>query len=309
MVYVVSCERDSPADTVGIRPGDYLIAVDGKGVEDKSLMEVDSLLHGAKGTKLTATIFRSLKAKSRDVEMTRSESAAIPISSRMLDGKVGFLDVSSLSGTSIEQAKIKLKTLVSAGAEKLILFLRDCADGTPSSGADIANYFIRGGMIYYSQNRQGERVQVVEAIPDKFISDLPIAVLINGSTAGAAEIAAGALKDLNRATIIGEKSFGQGSSQKTIHLKSGAVLILSTAKYYTPNGKAIQNETLRNAGIEPNIESPDDDTRQDMAVESYYDEQDDAVKYRQFQEKIDRIQVDKALEVLLKERAPLKKAA
>jgi carboxyl-terminal processing protease len=164
-------------------------------------------------------------------------------------------------------------------------------------------------MIYYSQNRQGERVQVIEAGPEKFITDIPIAILINGSTAGAAEITAGALKDLNRATIIGEKSFGQGSSQKTIQLKSGAVLILSTSKYYTPSGRVIQNETLRNAGIEPNIESPDDEMRQDLAVESYYDEQDDAVKYRQFQEKIDKIQLDKALDVLLKESAPAKKAA
>jgi carboxyl-terminal processing protease len=309
MIYVVSCEHEGPADTAGIRPGDYLIAVDGQDVEDKSILEVDGLLRGAKGSKLKVTIFRSLKAKSLDVEMTRNDSTTVPVNSKMLDGKVGFLDVSSLAGSAVEEIKLKLKTLISAGAEKVIIDLRDCADGSPSGGSDLANYFMRGGMIYYSQNRQGERVQVVDASPEKFISDLPVAILINGSTAGAAEIAAGALKDLKRATIIGEKSFGQGSSQKTIQLKSGAVLIVSTAKYYTPGGKAIQNETLRNAGIDPDIEAPDDEMRQDLAVESYYDEQEDAVKYRQLQEKIDKIQIEKALEFLLKENAPVKKAA
>jgi C-terminal processing protease CtpA/Prc len=92
-------------------------------------------------------------------------------------------------------------------------------------------------------------------------------------------------------------------------LKSGAILVLSTAKYCTPSGKVIQDETARTAGIEPDIQAPDDETRQDLAVESYYDELDDAGKYRQLQEKIDKIQLDKALEVLAKETSPAKKAA
>ncbi len=307
VVYVVSCERNSPADEAGIRAGDYLIAVDGQLVEDKSILEVDSLLHGAPGSKVKVSIFRGSKTKPFDLEITLRNQAATTVASKMLDGNVGFLDVSSLS--DIEQAKLRLKTLISAGAQKLILDLRNCADGTPSDGANLANYFLRDGMIYYSQNRQGDRVQVVAATPEKFITDLPLAVLINGSTAGAAEIAAGALKDRKRAEIIGEKSFGVGSAQRTVQLKSGAVLILSTAKYCTPGGKIIQDESLRNAGILPDIQAPDDEKRQDLAVESYYDEQDDAAKYRQLQEKIDKIQLDKALEVISKEKAPLKKAA
>ena len=144
--------------------------------------------------------------------------------------------------------------------------------GASANGSDLANYFIRSGILYYSQNRQGERVLVVEANPEKHITDLPLVVLIDGSTAGAAEIAAGALKDQKRATVVGEKSFGSGADQKTIHLKSGAVLILSTAKHYTPGGKVIQDEVVRNAGIPPDVEAPDDETRQDLAVESYYDD-------------------------------------
>jgi carboxyl-terminal processing protease len=311
VVYVVSCERGGPADEAGIRPGDYLIAVNGELVEEKSILEVDSLLHGAPESKVKVTIFRNSKSKPFDLEIALKNRLGSPVTSKMLDGNVGLLGVSSLA--DVDQSRLRLKTLISAGAQKLILDLRNCADGTPADGAELANYFLRDGMIYYSQNRRGEKTQVVEATPEKHITDLPLAVLINGSTAGAAEIAAGALKDRKRAEVVGEKSFGIGSAQKTILLKSGAVLILSTAKYCTPGGKIIQDEASRNAGIVPDVQAPDDDKRQDLAVESYYDEQgreqDNAEKYRQLQEEVDKIQLDKALEVLSGEAAPAKKAA
>jgi len=326
VIYVVSCERDGPAAEAGVRPGDYMIAIDGDAIEDKSILEVDSLLTGAPESKVKVSLFRNSKSKAFDVEMVRRAQSANPVQYRMLDGNVGFLAVSSLSDSSMEQAKVKLKTLVSAGARKLILDLRDCADGTAANGAELANYFLSNGILYYSQNRQGERVRVAEADPGKHITDLPLVVIIDGTTAGAAEIAAGALKDRKRATVVGEKSFGSGADQKTVQLKSGAVLILSTAKHYTPGGKAIQDEVARSAGISPDVQSPDDETRQDLAVESYYDdrgnasgsdsgaaaeqaERDEAIKYRQFQDRIEKIQLDKALEILTKEPAPLKKAA
>jgi len=307
VVSVVSCERDGPAAEAGIRPGDFLIAVNGQLVEDKSILEVDSLLHGTPESKVKMTIFRSSKTKPFDLELTLKSQTKAPVSSKMLDENVGLLEVSSLA--DVEQAKVKLKTLISAGAKKLILDLRGCADGTPSDGAGLANYFMREGMIYYSQNRQGQRIQVIEAAPERFVTGLPLAVLIDSSTAGAAEIAAGALKDQKRATVVGERSFGVGSAQKTVQLKSGAILILSTAKYYTPSGKAIQDEALHNAGILPDVQAPDDEKRQDLAVESYYGEQEDLGKYRQLQEKIEKIQLDKALEILSKEEAPVRKAA
>jgi carboxyl-terminal processing protease len=308
VIYVVSCERNSPAAESGIRAGDYLIAINGQGVEDKSILEVDSLLRGEAGTKLKTTIFRSSRTKPLDVEFTLKTPSA-PVASKKLDEKIGLLTISSLADSSVEQAKIKLNTLISVGAQKLILDLRDCADGTASDGANLANFFLSSGVIYFSQNRKGEKFQVVEANPDRFITNLPMVVLIDGSTGGAAEIVAGALQDQKRATIVGERSFGIGSSQKTIHLKSGAILILSTAKFCTPNGKVIQqDDSLRNTGILPDMKAPNDDQRQELAVESYYDDQDD-VKYKQIQEKIEKIQLDKALEILSQESARIKKAA
>jgi carboxyl-terminal processing protease len=308
VIYVVSCERNGPAAESGIRAGDYLIAINGQGVEDRSIIEVDSLLRGEAGAKLKATIFRNSRTQPLDVELTL-KTPANSVVSKMLDDKIGMLAVSSLADSSVEQAKIKLKTLISAGAKKLILDLRDCAAGSPSDGAALANFFLSSGVIYFSQNRKGERVEVVEANPERCITDLPMAVLIDGSTGGAAEIAAGALKDQKRATIVGERSFGIGSSPKNIPLKNGAVLIISTARFCTPSGKVIeQDESLRNTGIQPDTKAPDDDQRQELAVESYYDDQDDA-KYKQIQEKIEKIQLNKALEILAGMPGSIKKAA
>jgi carboxyl-terminal processing protease len=310
VIYVVSVEYDSAAAEAGIRPGDYVIAINGEGVEEKSILEADCLLRGAPGEKVQITVFRSGRSEPLDIEMTFRDQTSTPVSHKMFDEKAGYLKVSSLANSSVEQAKFKLKTLISGGAESLILDLRDCADGKASAGAELANFFIRNGIIYYSQNRQGEKIRVVEADPDAHITDLPLVVLINGSTADAAEIAAGALKDRKRATLVGEKSFGVGSEQAVVKLKSGAILILSTAKYFTPDGKVIQDESARKAGILPDIVAPDKETRQDLAVESYYNgQEDDVAKYRELQEQINRIQLEKALDVLSRDAVPAKKAA
>ena len=314
VVYVISVEAQGAADKVNIRPGDYLLSVNNEDISNKSLLEVNSLLRGAPGTILKLTIFRESKTKPQDVELTLSEPAPGQVTSRILDGNVGYLRIASLKEVFVEQAKVNLKTLISAGADKILLDLRSCAEGDVAGGTEVANFFLKEGVIYFSQDRNEEKLDVIQASPNKFLTDLPMALLINRSTVGAAEIVAGALKDHNRAKLIGEKSFGIGSSQKTIKLKSGAALILSTAKYCTPNGNIIQAETARKAGIEPDFESPDTSTRQDLAVESYYDydKEDDDKKYREIQGKIQQIQFNKAMEILTGGEnfaEPLKEAA
>jgi carboxyl-terminal processing protease len=309
VIYVVSCEQDGPAAQVGIRPGDYLISINGQIVEEKSILEAESYLLGEPGTKVQVEIFRSSRSNPLDMELTLKIPSSETVQSKIVNGNIGLLRISSLANGSIEQAGSQLRALIAQGAEKLILDIRDCADADIDEGAELANFFLQDGIIGYSQNRQGEKVRIVEAAPDKYITDLPLAVIINGSTASAAEITAGALKDRNRATVVGEKSFGVGSSQKAIELKSGAMLVLSTAKYCTPSGKVIQDDTVRDAGIMPDITVPDDEMRQDLAVESYYDDQDEAMKYQQLREKIDRIQMEKALDVLSEEGTSLKEAA
>lgn len=309
MIYVVSAQRSSSADEAGVRSGDYLVAIDGVNIEEKSILEVESLLKGADGSKVKATVFRSARTKPLEIEMTRKSAAPAPVNSRMLDNSVGVLEVASLGRSAIDQVRPKLKTLISAGAQKLILDLRDCAEGSVSDGAELANLFLREGVLYYSRNRQGDKVEEVKANAEKFVTNLPLAILLNGSTAGAAEVVVGALKDHERATLVGEKSFGMGSSQMRLPLQSGAVLILSTARIFTPRGKMIQDENLRQAGIKPDVQAPDDERHQELLVDAYYDEQDDAMKYKKLRERISKEQFDKALEVLSKGQITTKRAA
>ena len=311
--YVVSVQAQGAADKANIRPGDYIISVNGEEVGTKSLFEIKNLLQGVPGTRIKLTIFRDTKTKTQDVELTLQEPASAQVTSKILDGNIGYLRIASLKDAFVEQAKVNLKTLISAGADKILLDLRNCVEGDPAGGAEVANFFLKEGVIYYSQDRNGEKLDVVSASPEKFVTALPMALLLSRSTAGAAEITAGALKDHKRARLIGEKTFGVGSSQKTIKLKSGAALILSTAKYCTPDGMIIQAETARKAGIEPDFISPDTEKRQDLTVEFNYDyDEDDEDKYRKILEKIDQIQLDKAMEILLEKdnsADSLKKAA
>ncbi len=310
VVYVVSVQPNGPADSAGLRAGDYLMSLDGASIEDKNLVEVDSMIRGATDSTAKVTVFRSARTKPAEYQLTRKADIPTPLTTQILSGDVGVLDISSLAGGTIDQVRVKLKTLISAGAHKIVLDLRDCADGEITDGAELANLFVHSGNLGYSQNREGVKIRELKAEPSKSITDLPMVVLINGSTAGAAELAAGALKDLKRAEVVGEKSFGLGSIQKQITLKSGATLILTTAKYYTPGGKLIQDETARNAGIKPDVQAPDDDHRQDLLVDAYFDEQqDDNAKYKQLLEKLRKEQLDKAIEIRSNARVQEKQAA
>jgi carboxyl-terminal processing protease len=301
LICVVATEKKGPAAAAGVRPGDYVTSIDGVNVEESSLLEADSLLRGTPGSTAKITVFRGAQTKPIEIQMVRTSDDAGSIGSRMLDGHIGLLEVSSLAAGKLDQVKVKLKTLISAGAQKFILDLRDCADGEPASGSELANFFMKSGAIYSSRARSGETIFEAKAMPDRFITDLPLVVLINSSTAGPAEIVAGALKASGRASIVGEKSFGMGSVQKRIQLRSGAMLILSTEKFHTPDGRVIENdETIRETGIKPTVEAPDQERMQDLLVNAYFDAQDDAAKYKQLQEKIGQEQLDRALEVLAK---------
>jgi carboxyl-terminal processing protease len=297
---VVASEHGSPAEAAGVRPGDYVTAIDGTNVEDSSLLKAESLLRGVPGSVVKISVFRGSQTKPIEIQMTRKNPEPA-VATRMIEGNIGILEIPSLVAPAVEQARLKLKTLISAGAQKLVLDLRDCATGQAQSGAELANFFLKTGVIYTAKDRSMAVLEEVKAAAEKGITDIPMVVLINVSSAGPAEIAAGALKANGRASVIGEKSFGMASIQKQVPLKSGSVLVLSVGKYYTPDGKMIENDEAVNAtGIKPDLESPSANRLQELLVDSYFDGQEDAAKYKQLRDKIKQEQLDKAVEVLKK---------
>lgn len=143
------------------------------------------------------------------------------------------------------------------------------------------------------------------------ICDLPLLVLINSSTSRAAEVIAGAIKDRNRGQLVGEKSFGSGSHQERVELKDGSILLLTTERFFTPSGKAIQSETAKSAGIVPDAIVPTDKVRSDLLLKGYLDSKtsEGGQSYRRMIEKIDALQLEKALELLGAKQEAGKKAA
>jgi carboxyl-terminal processing protease len=186
------------------------------------------------------------------MSITRDVITIPPISDKMLEDGIGYIKVDALTkGKSLEIAT-KIKSLDKQGAKKLVLDLRNTSDGEETEGIATANLFLNHGTITYLQGQKFPR-EAFNADPAKAVTSLPVAVLVNKGTAGAAEIVAAALLENARGDVVGDKTFGDGSVQKTIDLPDGGALILSVAKYYTPSGKAIQE-----TAVTPNVLVADD---------------------------------------------------
>src|SRR5438128_4540274 len=171
----------------------------------------------------------------------------------MVEDQIGYIQVDALPKGKSQEIAAKIKTLQKSGAKKLILDLRDCAEGEESEGIATANLFLNHGTITYLQGQKYPR-EAFNADPAKAITTLQLVVLVNKGTAGAAEVVAAAVLENARGDVVGDKTFGDGSVQKTIELPDGSALLLSIAKYYSPSGKAIQDSALT-----PNILPADGD--------------------------------------------------
>jgi carboxyl-terminal processing protease len=191
--------------------------------------------------------------------ITRDVVTIPPISDKMMDDGIGYVKVDTLTKGKPQEIAAKIKSLEKSGAKKILLDLRNCAEGDESEGVATANLFLNHGTITYLQGQKFPR-EAFNADPAKAITALPVAVLVNKSTSGAAEIVAAAILENARGDVVGDKTFGDGSVQKTIDLPDGGALILSIAKYYSPSGKAIQDNA-----ITPNVLVADADDAADVA--------------------------------------------
>jgi carboxyl-terminal processing protease len=250
---VVSLLPGSPAEKAGIESTDIFESIEGVSTRDMSLPEIRSLLAGSPGSTVNVSVVRARRAEPQKVVITRDIVSIPPVTDKVLDEGIGYIKVEALTKGKAQEIAAKIKSLEKSGAKKLVLDLRNASDGDETEGIATANLFLNHGTITYLQGQKYPR-QAFNADPSKAITSLPLAVLVNRGTAGAAEIVAAAILENARGDVVGDKTFGDGSVQKTIDLPDGGALILSVAKYYSPGGKAIQD-----AAVTPNVVVADEE--------------------------------------------------
>ena len=218
-----------------------------------SLAEIHNLLMGQPGSNLNVSVVRARRAEPQKMVITRDIVTVPPVTDKMVDDGIGYIQVDAFNKGKAQEVAAKVRALQKSGAKKLILDLRNCAEGDESEGIAAANLFLNHGTITYLQGQKYPR-EAFNADASKAITNLPLVVLVNKGTAGPAEVVAAAVLENARGDVVGDKTFGDGSIQKTIPLPDGSALILSIAKYYSPSGKAIQD-----SAVTPNIVIADSD--------------------------------------------------
>src|SRR4051812_37109405 len=259
---VVSVLPNSAADKAGIETSDIIEAVEGKSTREMSLAEVQNLLAGQIGSNVNVSIVRARRAEPLKVVITRDVVKFPPVSEKILSDNIGYIKVDAFPKGKSQEVAAKIKAAQEQGAKKLIVDLRDSSDGDVNEGIATANLFLDHGTITYLQGQKFPR-ETYTADPKKAVTNLPLVVLVNRGTGGPAEVIAGAVLENARGDVVGDKTFGLGSIQKVIDIPDGSALILSVAKYYTPNGKAIQDNAITpNISVADNSDDfvlPDDD--------------------------------------------------
>ena len=250
---VVSVIPGGPADKAGLQATDIIEAIEGKSTREISLAEGHNLLSGQPGSNVTVSVVRARRAEPQKMVITRDLVTIPPVNDKMVEDGIGYVQVDAFAKGKAQEVAGKVKALQKLGAKKLILDLRNCAEGEESEGIATANLFLNHGTITYLQGQKYPR-EAFNADPSRAITNLPVAVLVNKGTAGPAEVVAAAVLENARGDVVGDKTFGDGSVQKVIELPDGSALILSIAKYYSPSGKAIQD-----TAVTPNILVADTD--------------------------------------------------
>jgi carboxyl-terminal processing protease len=263
-IRVITPIDGSPAFRAGILPGDWITHVQGKPVKGLDVHAIDQLMSGGPGTKVSLTILRSgeqLKfALMREIITTES------VRSELMAGHIAYLRISRFQDHTGQDLVTHMQTLKLAGADRWLLDLRNNPGGTLTAAAAVADAFLTKGTIVTTKARQAQGNMRFDAQTKDPSEGWPMAILINKGSASASEIVAGAIKDHQRGTLVGNTTFGKGSVQSIITLPQGAGVKLTTAYYYTPDGHNIHLK-----GIEPdlNIDSPSAD--EDLQLSSALD--------------------------------------
>lgn len=270
VITVLQVYEDSPAQKAGMQDGDVLYKVDGEDVSGRELTEVVNLVKGEKGTDVTLTLLRGDAGDEIELTVTRDTIEDQTVTYEMKEAGVGYIRVAEFDTVTYEQYKEALEDLEAQGMEKLVIDLRSNPGGNLETVCDMLDLMLPEGLIVYTEDKDGRREEYTSDAEHQF--DKPLAVLVDGYSASASEIFAGAIQDYGLGQIVGTRSYGKGVVQSIFDLKDGTSVKLTIAEYFTPKGRSIDGE-----GITPDVE-----------VEYVYDEADPRADN----------QLEKALEVL-----------
>jgi carboxyl-terminal processing protease len=297
-VVVVTPIADTPAERAGLRRGDRFVKIDGKPLEIPSVEQTLRLVRGQPDTYVSLTIFRPAQSQTLDFKLKRERIRLESVRNVSLGvGGIGYLQITQFSERTGDELAKALAGLETQGLRALVLDLRNNPGGLLDAAIEVCEeFFEKDELIVYTLGRTPDTREEFKAAGGHARRTYPMAILVNGSTASAAEIVSGAMKDTRRAVIVGEKTFGKGSVQSVIELDKGEGLKLTTARYYTPSGI-----TIHEKGIAPHVEleiSADEESklrlqqsRQDLAGVADY-----AARFGF--ERIDDVQLNAATEVL-----------
>jgi carboxyl-terminal processing protease len=250
-VMIVRPFSGSPAEAAGLRSGDIIIAVDGRDITDLTLDEAVRLIRGPAGSQVTLTVRRKGLAEPFEVTLTRAQINIPVLEAETLESNIAHITLFDFSERGGRQLRQALEEAIANQARAILLDLRNNTGGRLDIAIDVASLFIREGVIAKEVGKRNfeHRARGNAVVPD----DMPVAVLVNGGTASASEIVAGAIQDYGRGVLIGETTFGKGSVQSLFDLSDGSLLRVTTARWFTPKGRQIQG-----VGLEPDIIVADD---------------------------------------------------
>jgi carboxyl-terminal processing protease len=250
-IKVISPIDDTPAQRAGMMAGDVIVRLDDTPVKGMTLNEAVKIMRGEPGTDILLTVVREGEEGPLKITITRAIIRIKSVRSKTLEPGYGYIRISqfqSATGTSMRKLITELKKDNDGELKGLVLDLRNNPGGVLNASVSVADAFIKKGKIVYTEGRVKDSLLTFNASPNDLLKGAPIVVLVNGGSASASEIVAGALQDHHRAIIMGTKTFGKGSVQTIMPMSNGAALKITTARYFTPSGRSIQAE-----GIEPDI--------------------------------------------------------
>ena len=249
-VLVASPIEGSPADEAGVQTGDVIVAVDAKDVRDTDVSGIVDRVKGPEGTMVELTVARDGDRRVFDLERTEIDAPSVAWA-RIPDSDVALVQLSSFSDDSARELREAFEAARGAGARRFVLDLRDNPGGRLDQAVEMAGQFLdSGSVVYLRKEASGSREEIeVEGSADP--TGAPVAVLVNGGSASSSEILAGALRDNDRATVVGETTFGTGTVLSEFELRDGSAILLGVAEWLTPDG-----DFIRDTGIEPDVKVP-----------------------------------------------------